>query len=317
MNWRYQVDHRVRSLDEVVELAEDLVRRHGPYKVCVATAEDVSGLGGLALGSERGLVEPILIGHRRRIREALEKIGVSRPGWRLIVEKDNPLATHRAARMVLSGRADILMRGKLLAREFLKALLEPKLKVKKPGALWSNVVVISIDRLDRLLFLTDCAVVVKTDLAGRLRLIGNVLDFAALLGVREPKVALLAAVESVSPGMPVSLEEAVIAKMSERGQFPRGTQVDGPLSLDLAINPESVKKKGLTSPVAGNADILVLNNIGIGNILFKSMITLCGARSASVVVGMPFPTVLTSRSEKPENIIYSLALAILMAGPKD
>ena len=113
------------------------------------------------------------------------------------------------------------------------------------------------------------------------------------------------------------MEEAVIAKMCERGQFPKGIQVDGPLSLDLAINPESVKKKKLESKVAGMADILVVNNLGIGNLLFKSLITLCGGNSASVIVGLPFPVILTSRSESPENMLYSLALAILMAGPKE
>ncbi len=317
MKWKYKVDHQIKSLDEVYTLAKDLTDRFGPYRVAIPATEDAASLGGLLLGAERGLVEPVLIGHRRHIYEAFEKLNAQRPNWKIIAEKDHFQSTSKAARLVKTGKADFLMRGKLLARDFFQALLDPSLKIKKSGTLWSNIVVVKVDQLDRLLFLTDCAVVVNTDLPGRLRLIQNVLDFAAFLGVKESKVALLAAVESISPGMPVSLEEAVIAKMSERGQFPKGIQVDGPLSLDLAINPESVKKKKITSTVAGQADVLVLNSIAIGNLLFKSLITLCGASSASTIVGMPFPTVLASRSEKPENIIYSLALAILMAGPKD
>ncbi len=117
--------------------------------------------------------------------------------------------------------------------------------------------------------------------------------------------------------MPVSLEEAVIAKMSERGQFPKGVEIDGPLSLDLSLSPNSVAKKKIKSPVAGKADILIVNDISIGNVLFKSMITMCGAKSASTIVGAPFPIILTSRSESPENVLYSFALTILMAGPKE
>ena len=317
MKLKYKVDHQIKSLDEVYDLASDLSAKYGPYRVAVAAAEDISGLGGLALGYERGLVQPVLFGHRRHIRESSEKLGISLQGWKISTEKDHYIATQKASRTVMTGKADFLMRGKVLARDFFKALLDPKLKIKRSGSLWNNIVAVKVDKLDRLLFLVDCGVVVNTDLPGRLRMIQNVLEFAAFFGVREPKVALLAAVESVSPGMPISLEEAVIAKMSERGQFPKGIQIDGPLSLDLAINMESVKKKGIISPVAGRADILVLNNIGVGNLLFKSLITLCSAHSASTIVGMPFPTVLTSRSENPDNIIYSLALAILMAGPKD
>lgn len=317
MKWKYKIDHQIRSLEEVTQIAGSLVSKYGPYPVAVAVGEDISGLGGLALGRERGLVEPILVGHRRHIREAFEKLNKEPHGWHIIAEKDHILATQKAAKLVTSGKAAMLMRGRLLARDFFHALLDSKLGIKKSGALWSNVVVIKLAKLDRLLLLSDCAVVVNPDLPKRLHLIQNVLDTAMFLGIMEPRVALLAAVESVSPGMPVSLEEAVIAKMCERGQFAKGIQVDGPLSLDLAINPDAVKKKGIKSPVAGMADILVLNNIGIGNLLFKSLITLCGAQSASAIVGMPFPTILTSRSESPENIIHSLALGIMMAGPKN
>jgi len=167
-----------------------------------------------------------------------------------------------------------------------------------------------------LILITDCALAVDLDLQGRLRLIQNATDFAGFLGVVEPKISLLAAVETVTPGMPVSLEEAVIAKMSERGQFTPGVIVDGPLSLDLSLSREAVAKKKMKSAVAGEADVLVVDSIYVGNLLFKSLITLCEAESASVITGASIPIIITSRSEIAANILNSFAVAMMMAGDK-
>ncbi len=314
MKFNLNLDKPLRSLDEIYAKAQDKVKQHGPYRVVEAVAEDTLTLKGLALGRQNGLIEPILVGHKRHISETLKHIGEKLSNWKIIVEEDHHLATLKAIKLIQDNKADILMRGKLLARDFFKALFEPSLGLRKPGSLWTNIVVLSVNGIDRLLFLTDCALVVDAELTERLKLIQNATEFAYEFGVKEPKIALLAAVETVTPGMPVALEEAIIAKMSERGQFPKGVSVDCPLSFDLAINPKAVEKKKMKSPVAGQADILVVNNIHVGNVLFKSLITLCGASSASVIVGAPFPIILTSRSENPQNILYSFALSILMMG---
>jgi phosphate butyryltransferase len=316
MKYNYQVDHPLRKLSEVYDIAAELTRRHGPYRIAVAAGQDVMCLGGLAHAKERGLVEPILIGHERRTKAVFEKLGISPANWEIIPEKDDIEATWKAAELVKNGKAEILMRGKLLARDFFRALFNPKMELINHDNLWSNIVVLEVDILDRLLLLTDCALLVKPDLPLRLKQLDNAIDFISFLGVNDPKIALLAAVETVTPGMPVSLEEAGIAKMFDRGQFSKGVIVDGPLSLDLAINPKAVEKKHMNTPVAGKADILVLNNIHVGNLLFKSMITMCGAKSASVIVGAPFPIILTSRSESPDNLLYSFSLGIMMAGAK-
>ena len=317
MKWNYRIDHPIRKLDEIYSIAEELSRENGPYRIILAVGQDLMSLSGLNLGRERGLIEPILVGHQRNIHESLDKLGLRYQDWMIYSEKDHYNAAQKAARLVMSGMGDILMRGKISARDFFKALFDHKLELRKSESFWSNVVVLEIEELDRLIYLTDPALVAHTDISGRLKIIQNATDFAAFLGNTKPKISLLAAVESITPGMPVSLEEAAIAKMSERGQFPAGVVVDGPLSLDLSINPESVKKKKMDSPVAGKADILVVNNVHIGNVLFKSLVTLCGAKSASTIVGPDFPIVLTSRSESPENILYSLALAIMMIGDKE
>ena len=317
MKWNYKIDHPINKLDEIYTIAEKLSQKNGPYRIAVAVGQDLMSLSGLNLGREKGLVEPILVGHQRRIHEVLDKLGLRHQDWMIYSEKDHYNAAQKAARLVMSGMSDILMRGKLLARDFFKALLDHNLGLLKEGSFWSNVVVLEIEGIDRLIYLTDPALVAHSDITGRLKIIQNATELAAFLGLITPKIALLAAVESITPGMPVSLEEAAIAKMSERGQFPRGVVIDGPLSLDLSVSPEAVKKKGIISPVAGQADILVVNNVHIGNVLFKSLVTLCGAKSASTIIGPDFPIVLTSRSESPENILYSLALAIMMVGNKE
>lgn len=312
MAYQYRPQKTITSMRDLLEEARGRVQKEGPFRVVLAVGQDRMALQGLSLARKQGLIEPILIGHKRETGELLEELGEKKSHWKIYEEKDHTAATHKSVRLIQNGKADILMRGKLLARDFFAALFDPSLGLRKSGELWSNIVVLEIERIPRLIFLTDCALVVEADLNRRLQLIQNATQFAQFLGIGEPKIALLAAVETVTPGMPVSLEEAIIAKMSERGQFPKGVQVDGPLSLDLSLIPEAVEKKKIKSSVAGFADILVTNNIHVGNVLFKSLITLCGAQSASVIVGAPFPIILTSRSESAENIINSLALAILM-----
>ncbi len=316
MRFKYKVDKPQRSFDDIRENAHRLANRCGPYKVALAVGEDVLSIKGLALAKAMGLVSPILIGRSRHMRYELEIAGESVVGWDIIEERDPRDATRLAAKMVMNHEADVLMRGRLLARDFFATLFERDLSLRDSGELWTNIVVTQLKGIDRLVLLTDCALSVDLDLPGRLKLIQNATEFVKFLGVTEPKISLLAAVETVTPGMPVSLEEAVIAKMSERGQFPKGVSVDGPLSLDLSLSPAAVKKKKMNSAVAGVADVLVMDSIQVGNLLFKSLITLCGAQSASVVVGAPFPIILTSRSENPENILHSFALSIMMVGEK-
>jgi len=312
-----KIQKPVHSLDEIIKLAEDLVKTHGPYRVALAGASDATCIGGLNLAMKRGFVKPILIGHRRRIDNTFEKLNISQDGWDIYEDKVHISATKNCAKGILKGDAEILMRGRLLARDFMKGLIDPKLGLKTKDSLWTNIVVVDNPKINRLLLINDCGIIVNADLPMRLRQITKVIEFAGFLGIKDVKIALLAAVESISPGMPVSMEEAVISKMCERGQFPVGVEIDGPLSLDLAISPEAVKRKGFKGNVAGNADALVVNNLGIGNLLFKSLITLCGSSSASTIVGLPFPVVFTSRSESPENILYSIAMAILQSGPKE
>ncbi len=316
MRFKYEVDKPQRSFDDIRNNAHKLANEHGPYRVVLAVGEDPLALKGLGLAKAMGLVAPIIVGRSRHIRYELEMVGESSAGWEIIDERDPRDATRNAAKLAINKEADILMRGKLWARDFFTTLFEPELALRKSAELWTNIVVTQLKGIDRLVLLTDCALSVDLDLPGRLKLIQNAIDFANFLGLTEPKISLLAAVETVTPGMPVSLEEAVIAKMCERGQFPKGVSVDGPLSLDLSLSPAAVKKKKMNSAVAGAADVLVMDSIQVGNLLFKSLITLCGASSASVVVGAPFPIILTSRSESPENIVHSFALSIMMVGGK-
>ncbi len=190
MDFHFKADHQIRSLDEVYEIATEYARKYGPYRVAVAAGETIMSLGPLSLGRERELIEPILVGKQKKIFESLEKLNVSPKGWQIVNEKDHIRATEKAANMVTGGLADILMRGRLLARDFFHVLLDPQMNLRSKGDMWNNIVVLDVETVDRLLFLTDCALVVNTDLPGRLKLIKNALDFSSLLGITEPKVAL-------------------------------------------------------------------------------------------------------------------------------
>ncbi len=311
--WQSELNERIGSLDEMRDYALDSVRDNGPVKFAVAAGHDIVSIGAMHHARKAGLVNPVIIGDARMAEQKIERINDNACKWQIIDEPDPIEATRLAIAMVREGEADVLMRGGVLVRDFFQILMSKQAGLRENGEFWSVASIFDIDSMDRLFILTDCALIIKTDLQVKLNLIDNACRLARFIGIKEPLVALLAAAEAVSVGIPVSLEEAVLAKMAERGQFPEGVMVDGPLSLDLAINKEAVKKKNIKSAVAGKANILVVDNINIGNAMFKSLITLCGARSASTVVGASIPIAITSRSEETQNILDTIALNILIA----
>jgi len=278
-------------------------------RIVIAPAQDGPFLQGLAEGYARGFVEPILVGNERQIHRVVDESGIPlNSDWRVIHEPESIGAVICAARLIKEGEADVLMRGRILVYDLFKVLFHPEHGLRERGQYWSQVGILQIPDFPRLLIMSDCGLNVTPDLHQKVRIIENAISVAAALGISKPKVALLAAVEAVYLKMPVLVEESILAHFSERGGF-KGAVVDGPLSLDLAISPEAADKKKMTGEVAGNADILIVNNIYVGNSLYKSLVTLGRAESASVAVGGEVPVVLPSRSESAQNVLHSLALA--------
>jgi phosphate butyryltransferase len=209
------------------------------------------------------------------------------------------------------GHADLAMKGKIETGDFLRAALDREVGLRV-GRLFSHVAVFEIPGFDRLLFVTDSGVVVAPTLEQKVEIVQNAIAVAQRLGVKQPRVAILAATEMVNPKIPTTMDAANLAKMADRGQI-QGGLVDGPLALDNAISPESVAIKGIKSVVAGSADILVTPDVEAGNMLAKAITYFARGKMAGVVVGAKTPLIVASRSDPHETKLISTALGVLLA----
>ena len=289
--------------------------KHHPDRRCrlvIAPAQDAPFLRAVIQSYHRGFLQPILVGNESIIRRVADTFDIDIPDDPAVCQihhqPDPREAVATAVKLVKDGEADAMMRGRIMVFDFFKVLLHPKNGLRGKQQFWSQIGILQIPDFPRLLIISDCGLNVNPDLHQKVRIIENAISLAHCLGISIPKVALLAAVEAVYLKMPVLVEESILAHFSARGGF-KNAVIDGPLSLDLAVSPEAAKKKKMTGEVAGNADILIVNNIYVGNSLYKSLITLGNAESASVVLGGDVPIVIPSRSESADNVIHSIALA--------
>lgn len=292
------------TFDEVVARAKE----RPSAKVAIAAAQDREVLEAVQMAREIGMGEFILVGDEEVIAPMASQVGLRLPDVEVLHEPDPRIAALRAVELVSSGKAGILMKGLIPTAEFLRAVLNKEVGLRT-GRLLSHVAVFKSPRYDRLIYMTDGAMVVAPTLQDKVQIIQNVIDVAHRLGNEMPKVACVAAVEVVNPDMPETVEAAALAKMSDRRQI-RGCIVDGPLGLDNAVSQESAEHKGVGGPVSGRADILLAPNIVAGNVIYKTLVYFGQVETAAVVTGARAPIVLTSRSDSPEARLNSLALAI-------
>jgi len=297
----------ITSLEQMLERA----KHYAPKRVAVAAAEDLGVLTALRECQERGCASGVLMGDERRVRELAEEAGLDLSQNEVRDEPDDVKAAAKAVGLVREGKADIVMKGYIHTDDFLRAVLDKEAGLRT-GSAMSHVFLLGLEEEKRVIFATDCAMNIAPDLVQKAQIILNAVYLAQLFGFARPRVAVLAAVELVNPSMPATMEAAVLAKMSERGQFPECV-VDGPLALDNAISEAAAKHKKIGGPVAGKADIFLMPDIESGNIFFKSFVYLAKGRVAGVVVGAKAPVVLTSRSDSAESKKLSIAAAILMA----
>jgi phosphate butyryltransferase len=296
----------MKRMSDIVEAA----RKAGRKRVAVAAAHEESALEAVFDAAAHGLIEPILIGDEEQIRRIAADLGAELAGVRIIDEKDYAKAAAQAVALVRAGEADMLMKGVLDTSILLKAALN-KENGLNAGRLTSHVAVMEVPTYHKLLIVTDAAINIAPDLAGKLDIIANAVQVARAIGLANPKVALLAAVEKVNwDKMPCTADAAIITQMNRRGQL-KGCIVDGPLALDNAVSAESAQIKKIVSEVAGDADILVAPDIEAGNILYKCLLDLGQAKGAGIVVGASKPIVLTSRADSAETKLASIALAAL------
>lgn len=297
-----------KSFEELISKANQKTLK----KVSVSNAQDEPVLQAVKAAKEQNIATSILVGDEAKIREIAASIDMDLTDFEIINEPDTEAAALKAVELVHNGEADILLKGLLETKTFLKSVLNKEVGLRTEKML-SHVCVFEIEGIDRLLFFTDVAFNTYPTLADKVNIINNAVEVAHACGIECPKVAPLCAVETVNPKMQPTVDADNLTKMYEGGDF-KGCQIYGPLSMDLAIDPEAAVHKGVTNPVAGHADILLFPNIDAGNITYKILVRTAKVKIGNVLVGTSAPVVLTSRSDDFQTKLNSIALATVIAG---
>ncbi len=298
-----------RSFDDVIAKVKEVDKK----TVAVSVAQDEAVLEAVKAAKEQGIADAILVGDEAKIREIAAQISMDLTGYEIIDEPDVIQASLKAVKLAHDGRADMYMKGIIDTKNFLKSVLDKEVGLRTGGAL-SHVCVFDVPGIDQLLFLTDVAFMTYPTLEDKVNIINNTIPVCNACGVSNPKIAPLAAVEVVNPKMEVTVEAETLTKMNEEGQI-TGCIVDGPLSLDLAIDPEAAKHKGATGrKIQGDADVLLFPDIHAGNLVYKAMVHMVpGVKNGCIITGTKVPVILTSRSDTFETKLHSIALAAVVA----
>ena len=287
------------------------IKTHPKKQIAVAVAHDPTVIDAVIMADELDITDYILVGDEKKIIEISEDAGFDVKVNKIYNETNSIKAVERAVQLVKSNKADILMKGFVNTDDFLRGVLNRE-KGLRTGKIMSHVYVLESSALKRLLFITDGSVNIYPDLETKCSIILNSIYLANIFDITDPKVAVTTAIELANPKMPSTIDAAVLAKMSQRGQF-SGKIIDGPLALDNAISPWAAEHKGIGGPVAGHADIIVVPSIEAGNMLCKAHVYLTGGNLAGVVIGASAPIVLTSRADTSQSKLNSIATAVLMA----
>ena len=281
-------------------------------KVSVAVAQDSAVLEAVRAAKDRKIADAILVGDRDKIEAVARETQVDISDFEIMDVKDDIEASLAAVKLIHDGVADMYMKGLISTKDFLKSVLNKEVGLRTGSAL-SHVCVFDVKGIDHLLFLTDVAFIPYPPLEDKVNIINNTLEITKACGIENPKVAPLAAVEVVNPKMPVTVEAAELTQMNKDGKI-TGCIVDGPLSLDLAIDAEAAKHKGATDrAIQGDADILLFPDIHAGNLVYKAMVHTADVVNGNLLTGTKAPVILTSRSDTFEVKVNSLALGAVVA----
>jgi phosphate acetyltransferase/phosphate butyryltransferase len=282
-----------------------------PLRTAVVHPVDGSSIRGATEAAASGLIVPVLIGPEAKIRVAAAAEALDLSRYELVPTRHSHEAAATAVALARAGKVGAIMKGSLHTEELMHEVVAKDTGLRT-GRRMSHVFVIEAPEYPRLLFLTDAAVNIAPDLNDKQDIVQNAIDLARAVGIETPKVAVLSAVETVTPKLRSTLEAAALCKMADRGQITGGV-VDGPLAFDNAVSAEAAKDKGIVSPVAGAADILVVPDLESGNMLAKQLEYLADAQGAGIVLGARVPIALTSRADKAMSRVVSCALALLFA----
>jgi phosphate acetyltransferase len=293
------------------ELLLERCRSLEPIPTAVAHPCEATALHGAIDAAKAGLIVPILVGPAASIARVAASAGISLGDARIVDAPHSHASAAQAVALVRSGEAELLMKGSLHTDELLGAVVARDTGLRT-GRRLSHVFIMDVPTYHKVLIVTDAAINIAPTLEDKIDICQNAIDLAVTLGVTRPKVAILAAVETVTSKMAATIDAAALCKMAERGQITKG-ELDGPLAFDNAISKDAAKTKGILSAVAGDPDILLAPDLEAGNILAKLLSFLANADSAGVVLGARVPIILTSRADSVRSRIASCAVAVMAA----
>ncbi|MBN2736574.1 MAG: bifunctional enoyl-CoA hydratase/phosphate acetyltransferase [Spirochaetales bacterium] len=299
------MDQQLRNFQELF----DFIKKVGnKFKLVVCQANDPHVLTAVEYVRKEGLIEPILVGFRDEIEEAAASININLQNYTIehTLKKSN--IARNAVQLVARGEADILMKGNIQTGEILREVLikDNNLNI---GRILSTIVVFKHPRFDKLLYLSHAALNIVPDLKQKQDIVQNVINFVKNMGNQKPICAILSPVETVNPSIPETMDAACLSKMAERGTI-KGGKVEGPLALDNALFLEAAERKGIRSPYAGQADILVAQDLASADVLYKSLTFLGDADAGCILIGARVPIVITSRADSVKTMINSIVLGI-------
>jgi phosphotransacetylase len=289
-----------------------LVKSRPIKRIAVAYGQDAHTIQGVAEAIRLGFVQATLVGDEARILEVCKQVNVDPGIFNILHETEEVKAGQRAVEMVNRGDADLIMKGLMSTDNYMRVILNKERGMCNPGAIISHVSVLEIPLYHKLLSVSDVAIIPNPEFDQKVAMMRYLVETGHRLGIERPKIAVISASEKVSVKIPSSTDAALLTMMGERNQIP-GACIDGPMALDLAIDPYSVKVKGFVSPVGGDADCLLFPNIEAGNSFYKALTKFGKAELAAIVMGARKPAILTSRGDSEKTKLYSIALGALMS----
>jgi phosphate acetyltransferase len=293
-----------------LDALEAAARGKGRLAVAVAYPCSTDSLAAAVFAYKEGIIEPVLVGPRRRIEACASALQASLEGFRFVEAGDDPIVASRmAVALVSAGEVNALMKGSQHTDELLSAVVSRDANLRTSRRM-SHVFWFDLPAYHKPLMVTDAVVNMAPGLKDKVDILANAIALSHAIGIASPKIALLSAIETVNPDLASSVDAAALSKMADRGQID-GAVIDGPLAFDNAISAASAATKGISSPVAGDPDILMVPNLDVGNVLYKSFIYMGGGECAGVILGARVPIILTSRSDSRRARIASCALAQL------
>lgn len=299
---------QISDLDQLLTPLKDRRRK----RIIVAWALDHHTVEAAGRAVEAGIIEATLVGDENAISEACKTSSTDPNIFKIVHESTDIAALTTSIDLINNNKGDLLMKGNLSTDKYMRAILNKERGLMNPGSVLSHVTVMNIPVYHKLLIIGDVAIIPLPDLKQKIAIAGYLIETAHTLGIEKPKLSVLAATEQVLTGMTACVDAAILSKMAERNQI-RGALIDGPLSLDLSINMQSVRIKGIKSKVAGDADCILFPNIESGNVFYKANVQYGEGQQAAILVGARVPAVLSSRGDSAKTKLYSIALAAMLA----